>query len=80
MFKVEDSKSNAEMSDKVTLNILTKFIKPYKGDRESLPVFLTNCDNAMSLATPDQQNVLCKFISSTRRQGAASSHLIPGRR
>ncbi|KAL0869898.1 hypothetical protein ABMA27_006098 [Loxostege sticticalis] len=54
----------SEVSEKITLSVLTKFIKTYNGDRESLPAFLTNCDNAMSLATPDQQNVLCKFIIS----------------
>lgn len=54
----------SEKIDKVALNILTKFIKVYNGDRESLPAFLTNCDNAMDLAAPDQQNILCKFIIS----------------
>jgi hypothetical protein len=52
------------MSEKITLSVLTKFIKPYNGDRESLPAFLTNCENAISLATADQQNVLCKYIIS----------------
>ncbi|CAG9093699.1 unnamed protein product [Plutella xylostella] len=61
--KVE-SKSEDKMAEKITLSVLTKFIKPYNGDRESLPAFLTNCDNAMSLASPDQQNVLCKYILS----------------
>lgn len=59
-FKTEKT----EMSDKITLTFLTKFIKPYNGDKESLPAFLTNCDNAMSLATEDQQSILCKFIIS----------------
>lgn len=53
-----------KMADKVTLSVLTKFIKPYNGDRDSLPAFLTNCENAISLATTDQQKVLCKFIVS----------------
>lgn len=57
-------KRKVKMSDKITLNVLTKFIKPYKGDRESLPAFLTNCENAISLASTDQQNVLCKYIVS----------------
>lgn len=61
----KNSESGAtEKSEKITLSVLTKFIKPYNGDRESLPAFLTNCDNAMSLATNDQQNVLCKYIIS----------------
>lgn len=53
-----------KMSDKITLSFLTKFIKSYNGDVESLPAFLTNCDNAMSLASSDQRSVLCKFIFS----------------
>lgn len=58
------TKQKSKMSDKVTLSFLTKFIKPYKGDRESLPAFLTNCENAISLASTDQQGILCKFILS----------------
>lgn len=50
------------MSDKITLSVLSKFIKPYNGDRESLPAFLTNCESAISLATTEQQNFLCKYI------------------
>lgn len=61
--KPESSKVTI-MTEKVTLSVLTKFIKGYNGDRELLPAFLTDCDNAMSLATPDQQSVLCKFIIS----------------
>lgn len=49
---------------KMTLNVLTKFIKPYNGDRETLPGFLTNCDNAISLCPPDLQNFLYKYILS----------------
>lgn len=61
--KQESSKSK-EMSDKITLSFLTKFVKTYNGDRETLPAFLTNCENAMSLASIDQQTVLCKFVIS----------------
>lgn len=49
---------------KITLNVLTKFIKPYNGDRESLPAFLTNCDSAISFCSVDQQGFLCKYIIS----------------
>ncbi|CAK1581823.1 unnamed protein product [Parnassius mnemosyne] len=52
------------MSERMTLSFLTKFIKSYNGEKDSLPAFLTNCDNAMSLATPEQQPILCKFIIS----------------
>ncbi|CAK1599183.1 unnamed protein product [Parnassius mnemosyne] len=52
------------MSDKIPLSVLTKLIKPYNGDRESLPAFLTNCDNAISLANSEQQSVLYRYIIS----------------
>lgn len=57
-------KEEPKMTEKVPLSVLTKFIKPYSGDRESLPAFLTNCDNAICLCTLDQQTVLFKFIIS----------------
>lgn len=57
-------KQKSKMSDKITLNVLTKFIKTYNGDRELLPAFLTNCESAISLATTEQQNFLCKYIIS----------------
>lgn len=60
----KDNKIPENESEKITLSVLTKFIKSYSGDREALPAFLTNCDNAMSLATTEQQNVLCKYIIS----------------
>lgn len=58
------SSSSKMFSDEITLNLLTKFIKPYNGDKESLPAFLTNCDNAMALATIEQKNILYKYILS----------------
>ncbi|KAJ0180926.1 hypothetical protein K1T71_003011 [Dendrolimus kikuchii] len=61
---ISEASATATMSERITLSVLTKFIKPYKGDRESLPAFLTNCDNAISLASTDQQTVLCKYIIS----------------
>lgn len=52
------------MSEEITLSFLTKFIKTYNGDKELLPAFLTNCENAMNLADTDQQSILCKYIIS----------------
>lgn len=57
-------KQKPKMADKITLSVLTKFIKPFNGSRETLPAFLTNCENAISLATTEQQNFLCKYIIS----------------
>lgn len=51
-------------SEKLTLSFLTKFIKPFNGNRESLAAFLTNCDNAITLASTSQRGILCKFILS----------------
>lgn len=59
-----ESSKKGDMSEKLTLSFLTKFIKCYNGDRESLPAFITNCENAMSLASPEQQSILCKFVIS----------------
>ncbi|XP_075978371.1 uncharacterized protein LOC142978033 [Anticarsia gemmatalis] len=60
----KENKNPTKMSNAITLNFLTKFIKPYDGKRETLPAFLTNCDNAISLASVEQQTILCKFIIS----------------
>lgn len=58
------SLKSEQVNEKVTLSVLTKFIKPYDGDRQTLPAFLTNCGNAISLAAPDQQQILVKYIIS----------------
>lgn len=52
------------MSKIFTLDDLSEYISVYNGDRESLPVFLANCNFAMSLATTYQKNILTKFILS----------------
>lgn len=57
-------KPETEQTEKLTLNFITKLIKPYSGDRETLAAYLTNCDNAVALATPSQREILCKFILS----------------
>lgn len=54
----------SEMAKEITLSFLTKFIKSYNGDRDSLPAFLNNCENAMTLANSEQQSILTKFIIS----------------
>lgn len=46
------------------LSVLFKFIKPYDGNRETLNSFLVNCDNAISLASEGQKNILFKYIIS----------------
>lgn len=54
----------------IPTNVLCNFINPYKGDRETLVAFLTNCQNALELASPTQKIVLLKFILS-RLEGKA---------
>lgn len=52
------------------IQVLCNFIQPYKGERETLPAFLTNCSNALTLATENQKTLLLKYILS-RLEGKA---------
>lgn len=52
------------------IQVLCNFIQPYKGDRESLNAFLTNCQNALDLASTCQKALLLKYIIS-RLEGKA---------
>lgn len=58
---------------KMDLMFLTKFVKPFNGDREILPAFLTSCQNAVDLCDPDQKSILCKFILSQLQGKAATA-------
>lgn len=65
--------SNTNMSNKeIDLNILTKFISKFDGNREQLNAFLNNCRNAIALASTFQQNILLKYIIS-QLEGRAES-------
>lgn len=50
--------------ESVQIGTLFKFIKPFDGEREKLNSFLTNCDNAIKLASEEQKPILFKFILS----------------
>uniref|UniRef100_A0A1E1WBU5 Retrotransposon gag domain-containing protein n=1 Tax=Pectinophora gossypiella TaxID=13191 RepID=A0A1E1WBU5_PECGO len=50
------------ISESCPLQVLCNFINPYKGDRETLTAFLTNCQNALDLASPCQKIILLKYI------------------
>lgn len=52
------------VDEKIELSVLLKFIKPYDGSRDKLNSFITNCQNAYSLATEGQKPILFKFIIS----------------
>lgn len=56
----------------VDLNVLIKFIGTFDGSREKLNPFLTNCRNAISLATSAQRAIIFKYILS-RLEGRAEA-------
>lgn len=58
------------LSEQFPINVLCNFISPYKGERETLTAFLTNCQNAIDLASPSQTVLLNKYILS-RLEGKA---------
>lgn len=58
------SSSSAESGERLELGILFKFIKPFDGNRETLNSFISNCQNAYSLATKPQRPILFKYILS----------------
>lgn len=63
--KLKMEKSNITVSDpNVQFNILMKFIKPFDGERHKLSSFIKNCDNAISLSSSSQTDLLFKFILS----------------
>lgn len=47
-----------------SISFLTKFIKPFDGDRNKLSSFLRNCENALNLASGAQCDILFKYILS----------------
>lgn len=53
-----------QLTTEVDLNILFKFIDKFDGSRSQLNAFLSNCRNAITMATPVQQTILFKFILS----------------
>lgn len=54
--------STTILSEPYPIQVLCNFISPYKGDRETLSAFLTNCQNALGLASKSQEQLLLKFI------------------
>lgn len=60
----EGKKAEFSLSEQFPINVLCNFISPYKGDRETLNAFLTNCQNALDLASPSQKTLLNKYILS----------------
>lgn len=58
------------ISEPYPIQVLCNFINPYQGERETLSAFLTNCQNALELASESQKSLLLKYIIS-KLQGKA---------
>lgn len=58
------------ISEPYPIQVLCNFINPYQGERETLSAFLTNCQNALDLASEGQKFLLLKYIIS-KLQGKA---------
>lgn len=54
-------------SEQYPIKVLCDFIDTYSGERDTLPAFLTNCKNALDLASESQKDLLLKFIISKLR-------------
>lgn len=54
----------ASQDEGISLNIILKFIKTFNGDRERLTAFLRDCDSAIALASPQQENIIFRYILS----------------
>ncbi|XP_077298114.1 uncharacterized protein LOC143919597 [Arctopsyche grandis] len=55
----------------ISLTILFKFITSYNGDRDTLEIFLTNCDRTLLMASPSQTETLFKYILASLTDKAA---------
>lgn len=58
------TKSEIVLSEQYPIQVLCNFINPYNGSRETLTAFLTNCQDALDLASDSQKRLLLKFIIS----------------
>lgn len=62
-----ESKRVPIISEQYPMKVLCDFIDTYSGERDTLPAFLTNCKNALDLASESQKELLLKFIVSKLR-------------
>lgn len=73
MAKPDSKKDLRDIKDEeISLNVILKFIKPFDGSREKLNAFLVNCDNAISLSSSSQEDIVFKYIIS-QLEGKAQS-------
>lgn len=70
-----ETKREGSETPEIPLSVILKFIKPFDGSRNKLNAFLTNCDNAISLASSEQEDIIFKYILSQledKAEGACS--------
>lgn len=60
----DQKNSKDESKEQIPLNVILKFVKPFDGTREKLNPFINNCDNAVSLASSQQESIVFKYILS----------------
>lgn len=53
-----------KVEEKVELNVLLKFIKPFDGSRDKLNPFISNCQSAYNIANKTQKPILFRYILS----------------
>lgn len=70
--KMSSSSSLVPLEENINFGVLTKFIKPFDGDKNKLTSFLRNCESALSLASIAQKDILFKYILS-QFEGKAES-------
>lgn len=64
--KLPDAKetTTANPTAEFPISVLCSFVNVYRGERDALPAFLTNCQNALDMATTTQKSLIIKFIIS----------------
>lgn len=67
MTSKSDNKVAPIISEQYPMKVLCDFIDSYSGERDVLPAFITNCKNALDLASESQKELLLKFIISKLR-------------
>lgn len=68
------SDTKKEMREQeIALAVLLKFIKPFDGSRDKLNAFINNCDNAISLTSSIQEDIVFKYILSQLTDKAESA-------
>lgn len=70
--KDESETLEIKVPEKIELNVLLKFIKPFDGSREKLNSFISNCQNAYNLADISQKPIIFRYILS-QLEGKAQS-------